>query len=109
MARVFDCNYKKKDNSLIEAIAFLRTDICPNCKAQRLELYSFNGYPQNYSEAVTEYLKGNEIQYNKYEIRTMKCGSCHKEFVINWMDGFPTPLTDTFFTNIFLHQFINHK
>ena len=82
-----------------------RYDICPICKAQRLELFSFNGYPQNYREAVDSYLKGYLVEYHRYEIRSMRCRSCNREFVIDWTMGFPVPLKNTFKTNRFFAEF----
>ena len=35
----------------IEPMKPIRGDMCPFCKAQRIELFSFNGYPQDYSQA----------------------------------------------------------
>ena len=68
----------------IEPMIPIRGDICPLCKAQRIELFSFNGYPQNYSQAVEAHLRGYNIDYNNYEIRSMKCRSCNKEFTIDY-------------------------
>lgn len=82
-----------------------RYDLCPFCKARRVELYSFNNYPQNYSEAVDAYLQGYDVSFNKYEIRMMKCKSCQKEFVIDWTSGFPVPLRDTYRTDRFFAEF----
>lgn len=82
-----------------------RYDLCPICKAQRVELISFNGYPQNYREAVDAYLRGQVVEYNRYEIRTMKCKSCNREFVIDWTTGFPVPLKNTYRTNRFFAEF----
>lgn len=94
------------DNSLINPIIENRSDICPYCKSQRIELFSFNNYTQNYKDAVNLHLRGYDVGFNKYEIRAMKCKSCNKEFVIDWTYGFPRPLTDTFKTNMFLAEFI---
>lgn len=91
----------------IEPMIPARGDICPICKAQRVELFSFNGFPQNYSQAVDAHLRGYNIDYNNYEIRAMKCRSCNKEFTIDWSTGFPFPLKDTYKTNKFMHEFIN--
>lgn len=86
----------------------VRSDICPFCKSQKIELFSFNGYPQNYKKAVEEHLKGNHVEYNKYEIRTMKCRSCNKEFVIDWSDkGFPKPLKSSAKFNGFISEFMH--
>ena len=82
-----------------------RYDLCPFCKARRVELYSFNNYPQNYSEAVDAYLQGYDVSFNKCEIRMMKCKSCQKEFVIDWTSGFPVPLKDTYRTDRFFAEF----
>ena len=98
---------EQKLNGLIDPFIPIRTDICPNCKAQRIELYSFNGYPQNYRDAVEAYLQGYIVSYDKYEIRSMRCRSCNKEFVIDWTTGFPVPLKDTFRTNRFFSEFVN--
>ena len=106
----FDKIQKKKDPSLqglINPMKDVRTDICPFCKAQRVELFSFNGYPQNYKEAVEAHLKGYEVHYDRYEIRFMKCRSCNKEFTIDWTSGFPVPLKDSFKTRQFFQEFIN--
>ena len=94
------------DEELINPMIEIRTDICPVCKAQRVELFSFNGYPQNYKEAVNAHLIGYDISYDKYEIRTMRCKSCNREFVIDWSDKFPRPLSNTYKTNSFISEFI---
>lgn len=96
-----------KDPNIIYPLNPARTDICPFCKAQRIELISFNGYPQNYREAVDMHLKGYNVFYDKYEIRAMKCISCKKEFTIDWSTGFPVPLRDTYKTSVFFQEFIN--
>lgn len=96
-----------KNPDLIDPLIPVRLDICPFCKAQRIEVFSFNGYPQNYRLAVDEYMKGNNISYDKYEIRSMKCRSCNKEFTIDWINGMPTPLRSSFKTNLFFQEFIN--
>lgn len=97
---------QEHDPNLIYPIRPVRTDICPYCNAQRIELFSFNGYPQNYRDAVNERLKGNDVFYDKYEIRVMKCMSCHREFTIDWSLGFPVPLRDTFKSNQFFREFM---
>lgn len=91
----------------VQAIVDIRTDICPFCKSRRVELFSFNNYPQNYKEAVDYHLMGFDIAFDKYEIRSMKCRSCGKEFVIDWTNGFPVPLKSTCTTTIFLTEFLN--
>lgn len=85
----------------------IRPDICPICKAQRIELFSFNGYPQKYSEAVNYMLQGYDVKFNQYEIRYMKCQHCNKEFVIDWSGGFPRPLRDTFKSDRFFQEFFS--
>lgn len=95
-----------KNEGLINPIVEERYDLCPHCRAQRVELFSFNGYPQNYKEAVNAYLRGYNVSYDKYEIRSMKCKSCNKEFVIDWSTGFPRPLRDVFITSRFLSEFL---
>ena len=103
----FDLKQKKKDSrGLIDPISEIRTDICPFCKAQRVELFSFNGYNQNYSQAVEARLKGFDVGFDRYEIRFMKCRSCNKEFTIDWSYGFPIPLKDSFRTSQFISEFI---
>lgn len=84
----------------------VRSDICPFCKSQKIELFSFNGYPQNYKKAVEEHLRGNQVEFNKYEIRAMKCRSCNKEFVIDWSYGFPRPLQTIAKFNGFISEFL---
>lgn len=109
MALTFSQTPKLKnvsDEGLINPIIDLRTDICPHCKAQLVELFSFNGYPQNYKSAVDAHLMGYDIDYNKYEIRTMRCKSCNKEFVIDWSEGFPKPLASTYKTDRFFSEFV---
>lgn len=93
--------------NLIQPMQPTRSDICPFCKAQRIELFSFNGYPQNYKEAVECRLRGYDVRYDRYEIRSMKCRSCNREFTIDWSFGFPVPLQDTYKTNNFFKEFIN--
>lgn len=95
------------DKNLIEPMKPIRGDMCPFCKAQRIELFSFNGYAQNYKQAVEAYLRGYDVKYDRYEIRSMRCQSCNKEFTIDWTYGFPFPLKDTFKTNRFFQEFIN--
>ena len=84
-----------------------RTDICPFCNSQQIELFSFNGYAQNYKYAVNDFIKGNQISFDKYEIRSMKCRACGKEFVIDWINGgMPVPLKDPIRGQNFLQEFI---
>ena len=55
MAFTFDKTPKISNidnDGLIDPMIEIRTDICPHCKAQLVELFSFNGYPQNYKHAV---------------------------------------------------------
>lgn len=82
-----------------------RYDVCPFCKAQRIELFSFNNIPQSYREAVEAYLRGYIVSFDKWEIRYMKCRSCNREYTIDWSDGFPKPLEDTYKTNLFFSEF----
>lgn len=109
MSKVFTTSIKpvEKPDGLISGIIENRHDICPYCKAQRVELFSFNGYPQNYRDAVDDYLKGYNVNFDKYEIRTMKCRACGKEFVIDWSMNFPKPLRSSVKTTIFLSEFIS--
>lgn len=109
MTEVFKKTYNAdlNDKGLIIPVIDNRTDICPYCKAQRVELFSFNNYPQGYSAAVDAHLKGYNVTFDKYEIRSMKCRACHKEFVIDWTTGFPVPLKDTYRTNRFFSEFFN--
>ena len=95
-----------EDDKLITPFIEIRSDICPVCRAQRVELFSFNGYPQNYKEAVNLNLMGYDVEYNKYEIRTMRCKSCNREFVIDWTSKFPKPLKDTYRTDRFIQEFV---
>lgn len=94
------------EDGLISPILFNRPDMCPNCKSQKIELISFNNYPQGYSGAVDAYLSGYAVTFDKYEIRSMRCKSCTKEFVIDWTYGFPKPLRDTDKSNIFFMEFL---
>ena len=96
----------KVPDGLIEPMIPIRSDICPFCRVQKVELISFNGYPQQYSEAVNAHLMGNNISYNKYEIRLMKCMSCKKEFTIDWSTGFPEPMRDSYKFARFIDEFI---
>ena len=101
---------KNKDSStdgLICPIVDVRTDMCPFCKSQRVELISFSGYEQNYTNAVQAHLKGYDVLFDRYEIRSMKCMACNKEFTIDWTYGFPVPLKDTFKTNQFFKEFLS--
>ena len=50
---------------LINPISPIRSDLCPICKAQRVELFSFNDYPQNYRQAVEANLNGYDVDYTK--------------------------------------------
>lgn len=95
-----------ENEGLVEPMIKLRTDICPYCKAQKVELISFNGYPQGYKEAVNLYLKGYNVFFDQYEIRSMRCRSCNRELIIDWSDGFPKPLIDTCKTSMFFSEFI---
>lgn len=83
----------------------IRADICPFCRAQRVEMFSFNGYEQGYSKAVDAYMQGYQVIFDQYEIRSMKCKSCGKEFTIDWTNGFPVPLRTTMKTNVFFQEF----
>lgn len=105
MNNVFNVQKDTIHNDLIIPIIPDRFDVCPYCKSQRIELFSFNGYPQHYNKAVEAYLRGYIVSYDKYEIRTMKCRSCGKEFVIDWSIGFPVPLRSSYKTNKFLEEF----
>ncbi len=108
--KVYNVSPNKEDNSdpgAINPIIIHRYDICPKCGSNKIELMSFNNYPQGYSSAVDAYLSGYNVSFDKYEIRSMKCRSCGKEFVIDWSRGFPIPLKDTGKSNIFFMQFIN--
>lgn len=95
-----------ENEGLIDPMIKMRTDICPHCRAQRVELISFNGYGQHYRDAVDLYLKGYQVNFDSYEIRSMRCKSCNREFVIDWSDGFPKPLKDTYKTNVFFSEFV---
>lgn len=109
MAIVFEKKpnqYLIENKDLINPLIELRTDICPKCKAQRIELFSFNNYPQNYKDAVDAHLMGYNVEFNRYEIRYMKCRSCNSEFVMDWSYGLPVPLRDTYKTSRFLNEFI---
>ena len=83
----------------------IRYDFCPHCSTQQIDLFSFNNYPQGYSDAVTSYLKGNSVSFDKYEIRYMKCKSCGKEFMIEWANGCPRPLKDPYRVLGFVSEF----
>lgn len=104
-------NEEIKPNSswLIDPFIEIRSDICPICKAQRIELFSFNGYPQNYRDAVDAHLRGYNISYDMYEIKYMRCKSCNREFIIDWSfyDKFPRPLIDASKVNRFLNEFVS--
>lgn len=106
----FNTRSKRKDISkegLIDPIVFSRFDICPFCKAQKVELLSFNNIKQSYSKAVDLYFQGYNIGFDKYEIHSMKCLSCGHEFIIDWSIGFPKPLISNMFTDIFLSEFVH--
>ena len=64
-----------------------------------------NGYSQNYKDAVDAYLSGYKVLFDRYEIRSMKCKSCAKEFTIDWSDGFPKPLQFTPKIRAFFQEF----
>ena len=105
MAVSFEAHIENHDGLIDPIVITRRFDICPICKAQRLELMSFNNYPQNYKAAIDAYLSGYRVEFNKYEIRSMRCRSCNREFVIDWTSGFPVPLDSTFKTNRFFAEF----
>lgn len=107
MAFVFSSYLEEKNNNLKEALVPVRTDICPLCNVQAIELYSFNGYPQGYKDAVDQHLRGYRVNFDRYEILFMRCKSCRKEFTINWLDEFPVPLKDTVKTSIFFKEFMH--
>lgn len=112
MANSFSVSEKKEtinNENLIDPFIEIRPDICPFCKAQRIELFSFNNYPQDYSKAVNAHLSGFEVSYNKWEIRFMKCRSCNKEFTIDWSGGFPRPLRDLSKSERFFDEFKEDK
>ena len=96
----------KPQAGLINPLIENRFDQCPFCKAQRIEVFSFNGYPQNYKEAVDDYLRGYNVSYDQYELRTMKCRACGKEFTIDWSSGFPKPLRDSHRVGSFIAEFM---
>lgn len=93
------------NNGRIFPLMPIRDDFCPHCNTQNIELFSFNNYPQGYSDAVTSYLNSNSILYDKYEIRYMKCKTCGKEFMIDWSSGFPKPLKDPYRVFGFVAEF----
>lgn len=95
------------NDNLIDPFVPFRYDICPHCNAQRIELLSFNGYPQHYRDAVDALLGGRIVDFNQYEIHAMRCRACGKEFVIDWNYGFPKPLTSNFRTARFIDEFCN--
>ncbi|MCM1235485.1 MAG: hypothetical protein NC489_35750, partial [Ruminococcus flavefaciens] len=43
---------------LIDPMIYDRFDMCPECKAQRMQLLSFNNINQDYRDAVDAYLSG---------------------------------------------------
>lgn len=96
----------QEEEKLINPIIDIRTDICPICRAQAIELYSYNSYPQNYNQAVDAYLMGYKVKFN-YEIRYMRCKSCNKLFTIDWSRGFPKPLKDSYITDRFFKEFLS--
>lgn len=100
-------NPNDRYSALIDPMKLIRADICPYCNSQRIELFSFNGYPQQYRYAVDEFIKGNLISYDKYEIRVMKCRSCNKEFIIDWYNGMPFPLIYRERLDQFISEFKN--
>lgn len=107
MQTVFDKKSNIRNDGLIDPlIPSDRYDICPHCRAQRIELISFNGYSQNYKEAINAYMQGYTVEFNRYEIRSMRCRGCHKEFVIDWTPGFPVPLRNTYRTDRFFAEFM---
>ena len=105
MSSSFDKSREDHEDLIDPFIVVERYDICPHCKAQRLELFSFNGYPQDYKGAVDAYLQGYNVVFDKYEIRKLRCKSCNKEFVIDWTTGFPIPLRNTYRTNRFFAEY----
>ena len=105
MAFSFTTTPIEQPKGLINPLAPARTDICPNCNMQTIELYSFNNYPQNYKNAVEARLKGFNVSYDKYEILYMRCKNCRKEFVIDWYSGFPVPLRDGIRAKAFFDEF----
>lgn len=91
---------------LLNPIIEDRYDMCPICRSQRIELISFNGYPQHYRDAVNAYLSGHNVAFDRYEIRAMKCQACGKEFAIDWSTGFPRPLRDNYRAQAFVAEFM---
>lgn len=107
MSASFDKINTNIDGLIDPLVVTNRYYICPKCKSQRVELMSFNGYPQNYKDAVECYARGYTVLFDKYEIRSMRCRACTSEFMIDWTSGFPTPLISTFKTNRFFVEFVN--
>lgn len=97
----------KKDPNLTDPFEMFRPDICPHCNAQLVECYSYQGYPQKYSEAVDLYMKGYQVRFDKYDIFYMKCNGCGKSFVIDWSTGFPMPMRDSYTTDVFFSEFMS--
>ena len=106
MSITFSSEKEVVPEGLINPLSPARTDVCPFCKTQAIDLFSFNGYPQGYKDAIDMHMKGYNISYDKYEIRYMKCRKCRKEFIIDWSSGFPIPLKDNMKTTMFINEFI---
>lgn len=102
----FEKEKRPVPEDLIEPMIPARTDICPLCNAQKVEIFSFNDYAQGYRQAVDANISGYNVLYDRYEIRYMRCTSCKHLFTIDWSSGFPVPLRDTAKTSQFFREFL---
>lgn len=66
-----------------------RSDICPRCKEQSLELFNLYNNPLHLTEAIDN---GEDILLQKLNARYFKCESCGAEYPINWIGTKPIPL-----------------
>lgn len=103
------------DNSIVSEfstyksiIIRTRPDICPICKCQEIDVISFRGIPQHYSDAVNAYFSGHRVSFDKYDINFMMCLACGHKFHIVWENDFPFPSLDDFNRIKFLKNFIDN-
>lgn len=70
--------------------------VCPNCGNALLFFTSKNNRVIDYKgfiDASNELGKMKNILYS-HNVKTLKCIGCKHEYIIDWSNGWPVPLTD---------------
>jgi hypothetical protein len=86
-----------------EMCRYITPYVCPVCGNELLFFTTSNNKLIDYKGLMSDHCNLSQLKSRLYykNIRHIKCITCNKVYVIDWSNGYPTPLYDKSILNNF--------